>query len=78
MNGKRFLASILLVVGIIFTLLTLISTYFFLISFIERQKYGPGLFFTDVEIFAFVTILFCILGIVSIYFSRRISKSNRK
>ena len=78
MNGKSFLKSILLSLGIFFILLTLISAYFFLISFMERQSYGSGLFFTDVEIFAFAAIVFCILGIISIYLSRRISRPIRK
>jgi len=78
MRGKSFFASILLVLGLLFILLFLISAYFFLISFIERHSYGPGLLFADVELFAFAAIIFGIFGPISIYFSRKISRSNQK
>ncbi|MCW8961167.1 MAG: hypothetical protein OQK29_06355 [Ignavibacteriaceae bacterium] len=77
MRGKSFFASILLVLGLLFILLFLISAYFFLISFIERQSYGPGLLFADVELFAFAVIIFGIFGSISIYFSRKIFRSNQ-
>jgi hypothetical protein len=78
MNSKSFLNSILLSIGIFFILLTLISVYFLLTSFIERQRHGSGLLFADVELFAFAAIVFCFLGIISIYFSRRVSRKNQK
>ena len=78
MNSKSFLNSILLSIGIFFILLTLISVYFLLTSFIERQNHGSGLLFADVELFAFMAILFGIFGFSSIYFSKRISRKNQK
>jgi hypothetical protein len=73
MNSKSFLKSIFLGIGILFILLTLVSVYFLLTSFIERQSHGSGLLFADVELFAIASILFGALSFTSFYFSKRIS-----
>jgi len=80
MSVKSIFASALLFLGIILILIALISAYFFLISFIERQSYGSGLLFADVEIFGLVTIIFTIMGAAIIFISRKILrlKSNDK
>ena len=72
MSLKSIFASALLFLGIFLILIALISAYFFLMSFIERQGHGSGLLFADVEIFGLVTIIFTIIGAVIIFISRKI------
>ena len=80
MSVKSIFASALLFLGIFLILIALISAYFFLMSFIERQGNGSGLLFADVEIFGLVTIIFTIIGAAIIFISRKILrlKSNDK
>jgi hypothetical protein len=75
-NTKSFLSAFILVIGIFFLVLVLISAYLMLISFIERQSYGPGLLFADVELFAFTAIIFGVLGFIFLYLSGKIKRSN--
>jgi len=72
MSVKSIFASALLFLGIFLILIALISAYFFLMSFIERQGHGSGLLFADVEIFGLVTIIFTIIGTAIIFISRKI------
>ena len=60
-----------LFVSFIFGVLSL-SAYF------ERAKYGPGLFFADVEFFGLIAITSLLIGLVFLFISRRIKKSNSK
>jgi len=80
MNVKSIFASALLFLGIFLILVALISGYFFLMSFIERQRHGSGPLFADVEIFGLLTIIFTIMGTAIIFISRKILrfKSNDK
>jgi len=75
---KYYFSVGFLVIGIFFILLTLISAYLFLVSFLERQSHGSGLLFADVELFALAAIFFEILRTIVIIISRKISKSDNR
>ncbi len=72
---RKTLASLLTIVGIISLLISLMSAYYAVISFIERSKYGSGLLFADVEIFTAITLFFFIAGSLSLWISYRIKKN---
>lgn len=72
---RKTLVSLLTIVGIISLLVSLMSAYYAVISFIERSKYGPGLLFADVEIFSAITIFFAVAGAFSLWVSYRIKKN---
>jgi hypothetical protein len=74
MSVKSVFASALLFLGIFLILIALISAYFFLMSFIERQSHGSGLLFADVELFALAVIIFGVFGTIAIIISKKISK----
>lgn len=76
MSVKSIFASALLFLGIFLILVALISGYFFLMSFIERQSHGSGLLFADVELFALAAIIFGTFGTIAIIISRKISNSD--
>ena len=71
---RKTLASLLTILGIISLLVSLMSAYYTVISYLERSKYGPGLFFADVEIFSAITIFFAAAGAFSLWISYRIKK----
>ena len=71
---RKTLASILTIAGVISLLISLMSAYYAVISFIERSKYGPGLLFADVEIFTAITLFFIIVGSATLWISYRIKK----
>lgn len=72
---RKTLASVLTIVGIISLLVSLMSAYYAVISFIERSKYGSGLLFADVEIFSAITIIFIVIGSFSLWISYRVKKN---
>jgi len=63
----NILGGLILFIAFIFILLT-ISSY------TERAKYGPGLFFADVEIFGFIAIVCFLAGILSLWIAKRIRR----
>jgi hypothetical protein len=71
---KKFLSTLLNIFGFIFLLTALISGYYAVTSFLERLKWGRGVFFTDVEIFSAITIVFIILGIIILRISHKLKK----
>ena len=71
---KKTIASILTIVGSISLLISLMSAYYAVTSFIERSNYGPGLFFADVEMFTIIALLFIIIGSLCLWISYRIKK----
>jgi len=71
---KKYLSALLNIFGFIFLLAALISGFYSVTSFIERMRWGRGLFFTDVEIFSVITIVFIILGIVFLRISHKLKK----
>jgi len=75
---KYFFSICFLVIGIFFILLTLISAYLFLVSFLERQSHGSGPLFADVELFALAVIILGVFGTIAIIISRKISKSDNR
>ena len=72
---RKILVPLLTTVGIISLLVSLMSAYYAVISFIERSKYGPGLFFADVEIFTAITLVFIVAGSAALWISYRIKKN---
>lgn len=72
---RKTLASILTLLGAVSLLISLMSAYYAVISFLDRSKYGPGLLFADVEIFTAITIFFIIVGSISLWISYRIKKN---
>lgn len=72
---RKTLATLLAILGIISLLVSLMSAYYTVISYLERAKYGPGLFFADVEIFSAITFFFAITGAISLWISYRIKKN---
>jgi len=72
MKAKSFLSFTLLFLGIFFVLIALISAYFTLTSFLERQSHGSGIFFADVELFGLVAIIFTILSAITIFAYKKI------
>ena len=78
MSVKSIFASALLFLGVFLILIALISAYFFLMSFIERQSHGSGLLFADVELFALATIIFGVFGAIAIIISRKITKPDNR
>jgi len=74
MSVKSIFASALLFLGIFLILIALISAYFFLMSFIERQSHGSGPLFADVELFALAAIIFGVFGTIAIIISKKKSK----
>jgi sorbitol-specific phosphotransferase system component IIC len=73
---RKTLTSILTFTGIISLVISLMSGYYAVIAFIDRSRYGPGLFFADVEIFTAITLFFLISGSVALYVSYRIKKNS--
>jgi sorbitol-specific phosphotransferase system component IIC len=73
---KKTIASILTITGFISFLISLMSAYYAITSFIERARYGPGLFFADVEIFVAITLFFIVAGSFCLWISHRIRKHN--
>jgi len=59
---NRFLSIIFAIAGVALLLVAFVSLTAAIFSYLERSKYGSGLFFADVEIFAFSTIFFGVLG----------------
>jgi len=72
---RKSLASILTLLGVVSLLISLMSAYYAVISFLDRSKYGPGLLFADVEIFTAITIFFIIVGSIALWISYRIKKN---
>ncbi len=71
---RKTLGSLLTIAGIISLLISIMSAYYAVISFIERSKNGPGLLFADVEIFTAITLFFIIVGSAALWISYRIKK----
>ncbi|MFZ0452285.1 MAG: hypothetical protein WCE54_23040 [Ignavibacteriaceae bacterium] len=71
---RKTLASLLTLLGVVSLLVSLMSAYYAVISFIDRSKYGPGLLFADVEIFTAITLFFIIVGSAVLWISYRINK----
>ncbi len=71
---KKTFASLLTMLGFIFLLIALMSGFYAVSTFLERSRYGPGLFFADVEMFTMIAIFFIILGAFSLWISHRIKK----
>ena len=78
MNVKFIFASLLLFLGVFLILIAMISAYFFLMSFIERQSHGSGLLFADVELFALAAIIFGVFGAIAIIISRKITNPDNR
>ena len=73
---RKTLVSILTLLGMVSLLVSLMSAYYAVISYIERSKNGPGLFFTDVEIFTAITLFFIVVGSAALWILYRIKKKS--
>ena len=70
-NMKKAFFIILKVSGILFISLALLCGWGALTAYLERAQHGAGLMFADAEIFLLLTILFLLLGIVSLWIAKR-------
>ncbi len=75
---KSKLYIVLIILGIFSLVISFIFWMLSLSAYLERAKYGPGLFFADVEFFGIVAIVSLLFGLVFLFISRRIKKSNSK
>lgn len=64
-------------VGGVLLLIALLSLTASILSFIERLKYGPGLFFADVEFFGLIALVSGIAGVVTVLVAKRLSKRKK-
>lgn len=71
---KRFLARVLVVMGVLTLLLAVLAALAAAMSLDERLRHGPGLMFADVEIFALLTLLLGIGGASLIWFGNRVNR----
>lgn len=71
---RKALAGLLTLLGIVSLLVSLMSAFYAVISFLDRSKYGPGLFFADVEIFTAITVFFIAAGSAALWISYRIKR----
>lgn len=71
---RKTLVSILTLLGAVSLLVSLMSAYYAVISFLERSNNGAGLMWADVEIFSAITIFFIIVGSAALWISYRIKK----
>lgn len=67
---------VLNIFGVLSLLIALIFGILSLSAYLERTKYGPGLMFADVEFFGLIAIFSLLFGIVFLFISRKIKKSN--
>lgn len=65
------------ILGGLLMLAALLSGGACFISLMERSKYGPGLFFADVEIFAVMMLFFVGVGGLLMWIAKRLTRSPR-
>ena len=73
---KKTFFALLMVLGVLFTVLTIITTFGVVAAYIERTQHGAGLMFADVEILAGLTILFLIASIICFWIASKIKKNS--
>jgi hypothetical protein len=61
----------MIVVGGVLLLIALLLLTVSILSFIERLKYGPGLFFADVEFFGLIVFSSGIAGVMTVLIAKR-------
>jgi hypothetical protein len=69
---SKIISTVLKVVSILCFVLALLSAGGLFFSFIERQKYGAGLMFADVEIFLFLTLFFLVTGFLLFWIGKKV------
>lgn len=67
-----------MIAGIFFIIISILSAYAAFSSFMERQSHGSGPLFADVEMLVIITIIFAILGSLTIFTSRKILRLGSK
>jgi hypothetical protein len=72
---RKTLVSILTLLGAVSLLVSLMSAYYAVISFLDRSNNGSGLIWADVEIFSAITIFFIIIGSAALWTSYRIKRN---
>jgi len=73
---KNTISTLLTILGGLFSILTIISTFATLTAFAERSTHGAGLMFADVEIFIGLTLVFLTAGIICFWTASKIRKSS--
>lgn len=71
---KKIISILLIISGILFSIIAVISAFGALTSLAERSKYGAGLMFADVELFIGLTVIFLTAGIICLWTAAKIKK----
>jgi hypothetical protein len=71
---KKTISTILIIVGALFSILTVVSAFGALTSLAERLTHGAGLMFADVEILIGLTLIFLTAGIICFWIASKIKK----
>lgn len=72
---KKTISLLVIIPGILFIILALISGMSALSAYLERAEHGAGLMFADAEIFLFITIAFLCLGLMCLWIGKKLKQS---
>ena len=73
---KKTIFTLLIIFGLLFSIIALISAVGILLSLAERSNYGAGLLFADVEIFIALALIFLAMAIICFWTALKIRKSS--
>ncbi len=75
---KRMISIGLLIVGGLLIVVALVSGGASILSLLERVQHEQGLFFADVQFFAFMALIATILGVALLFVAKKLSNSLKR
>ena len=69
---KKTFSLFLKISGILFIGIALLCAWGALNAYLERSQHGAGLMFADAEVFLLLTVVFLLLGFISLWIRKKI------
>jgi hypothetical protein len=71
----KILIFFLIILGVLFSVLTIVATFGVVSAYIERTQHSAGLMFADVEVLAALAIIFLLFSVICFWTAAKIKKS---